>query len=230
MSVIKSRGAEAKESAGKKFLDPKKVIVNRDKKFTQHKVRVLGLYDYVEYMSSGAFGLGIYSQPVSEDSPLLVAYKNGGEDFAELKPRNKFLMAFGSLETGEIIAVDVTKNQANALIGNIEEYKEHHGTVAFNLKKTGESTSTSFALNPILAMSDVEKTAFAKFDGVVVEDEFFELVLQPKTTEFLASLLKQAGFDTDTYLPHIVLTDSADAGETDKVAQEGADEDLLAHI
>lgn len=230
MSVIKSRGQQAKESAGKKFLDPKKVILNRDKKFAQHKVRVLGLFDYVEYTSSGAYGLGIYTQPVGEDSPLIVAYKNGGEDFAELKPRNRFLMAFGSIETGEIIAVDVSKNQADAIIGNIDEYAKHIGKFGFNLKKTGMDTSTSYVLNPLMDMSDAEQKVFDGFDGVAVEDEFFDLVLQPKTPEFLASLLKQAGFDTDTYLPHIVLTDSADAGETDKVATEGADEDLLAHI
>lgn len=233
MSVIKAKGQQAKESASKANLDLSKVLLSRSKNFTSHKVRLLGIYDYVEFLASGAYSLSIYTQPVTEDSPLLVAYEHGGEKFKELKPKSRFLFAFASLETGEIVAIETSKNQAKTLIGNIEEYANHINKIGFNLKKTGADTNTTYTLNPIIAMSDEEQKAFDKAGDLKIEDGFYEAVLQPKSPEFLAKLLKDAGFDTDTYLPHIKIVEDAGTEPTvqaEKITKDSADEDLLSNI
>lgn len=233
MSAITARGTQAKENANKKNRVDTKKIYLRLKENQGHKVRVLGVMDYVEYQAVGDYNLGIYTQPVSENSPLLVAHQFGGEKFKNLYKKPRYVFVFASLETGELVALECSKNQAKALISNIDEYSQHINTVAFNLKKTGSDTNTGYALNPMLSMSPEEKAVFDKFDGQTVEDSFFEDIIQPKGDQFLAKLLKEAGFDVETYLPHIKI-DEDNGTEPDTSAEaieeNGSDEDLLSHI
>ncbi|MCY8796279.1 MULTISPECIES: hypothetical protein [Bacillus subtilis group] len=232
MSVITARGDQAKENANKGKVDTKKIYL-RLKDNQAHKVRVLGVKDYVEYNASGDYNLGIYNQPVAESSPLLVAHAKGGEKFNGLYKKQRYTFVFGSIETGELVAIDVSKNQAKTLISGIEEYAENIKEIAFNLKRTGADTSTSYGLNPILKMKPEDKVNFDKFEGVTVEPEFFDDILQPKDDKFLAKLLNEAGFDVATHLPHIQL-DEEEAGQkepdTSSEKIEDTDESILDNI
>ncbi|MCM3639681.1 hypothetical protein M4D68_00780 [Priestia aryabhattai] len=233
MSAIVSKGQQAKENANKKDRINLKDVLVKLKEGQSHKVRVLSAEDYVEYMSAGDFNIGIYTQAITPDSPLLVAHAKGGEKFKNLYKKNRFCFVFASLETGGLVALQVSKNQAQTIISNIEDYKESLGTFAFNIKRTGSDTSTVYSLNPIIQMKPEEKATFDKFNDVVVTDEFYEQVLEPKDDVFLAKLLKEAGFDTDTHLPHIIIPED-EGTEPDTSAEEigdqGSDEDLLDQI
>ncbi|MGG4390502.1 hypothetical protein ABEU97_20430 [Priestia megaterium] len=235
MSAITAKGQQAKENANKKDrVDLKKVLIKLKENET-HKVRVLSDEDYVEYASAGDFNLGIYTQPISQNSPLLVANAKGGEKFKNLYKKNRFCFVFASLETGELVALQVSKNQAKTIISSIDEYKDSLDTFAFNVKRTGSDTSTVYSLNPIIKMGDKEKEVFDKFEKVEVPMEFYESVLEPKDDSFLAKLLKEAGFDTDTHLPHIVIQEDEDTGtepdtSAEKIQEDGQDEDLLDQI
>lgn len=232
MSAITAKGSQAKENANKSNLDLKKVYL-RLKENQTHKVRLLGAEDYVEYQAVGDYNLGIYNQPVTDDSPLLVAHAKGGEKFKNLYKKSRYVFVFASLETGELVAWDASKTQAKAMISTIEEYKEVLGEIAFNFKRTGDKTETVYSLNPIIKMKPEEQEAFNKFDGQAVEMEFFESIIQPKSPEFLAKLLKEAGFDTDTHLPNIKI-DEDNEGEVDTssepIENTETDEGLLSHI
>lgn len=217
MSVITAKGSLAKEGASKEKLDTSKIYL-RLKDGEGHMVRLLSVEDYVEYNAVGDFETGIFNQPVGEDSPLLKAHKEGGEKFSGLYPRKRYAFVFGSLETGELVAFDASKNQAKNLISTIEEYKEDIGDLAFTFKRTGEKTSTVYALNPKIKMSASEKEAFAKFEGEEVPMEFYEKILQPKDEDFLVKLLVEIDPAVADLFPHVSLEENT--------APEVSDNDL----
>lgn len=190
MSIITAKGAEARENANKERLDTSKIYL-RLADGDSHKVRILSPDDYVEYNAVGDFNNGIFNQPVAEDSPLLKAYEEGGEAFEGLFPRKRYVFVFGSVETGELVAFDASRNQAKGLISTIEEYRDDIDDVVFTFKRTGEKTSTTYSLNPKLKMTDKEKEVFDTFDDTEVELEFYEKILQPNDDKFVVKLLAE---------------------------------------
>jgi hypothetical protein len=236
MSLVKARGEQAKDAPKK--VDLKKVYLKL-KENQGHKVRLLGTKDYIYYDAHGAYDVGIYNQPciapLGKVCPLCVAHAHGGDKFDGLYLKERYVFAFASLETGELVALDVSKGQGKKLISDIEEYRsvvEDGDVIGFTLKRTGTKSETSYSLNPILKMTAEDKEAFAKFDGKVVEDEFFDMVLQPRSEQLQAKILKEAGFDVETYLPHIKLEDENTEPDTDAqpIDENGSDDDLLSHI
>lgn len=231
MSAITAKGSQAKENANKKNRPDLKKVLLKLKDGDSHKVRLLSTEDYVEYSSAGDFNLGIYTQAISPDSPLLVAHAKGGEKFKGLYKKSRYNFVFASIETGELVALQVSKNQAKTLIKSIDEYADHISTVAFKVTRSGDDTSTVYTLNPMLGMNDKEKEMFAKFDGQEVEMEFYEAVLEPKSDDFLAKLLKEAGFDVETHLPHINISDDAEEGtepteDAEPITEDGEENPL----
>lgn len=227
-SAITATGQQAKDAATATKVDASKVYL-RLKDGESHRVRVLSDFDYVEYNAAGDFALGIYTQPITDDSPLLVAHAKGGEKFEKLYKKKRYVFAFASLQTGELVAWDASKGQAKALISAIEEYEDVLDEIAFTLKRSGSSTDTTYTLNPIIKMKPADKEAFGKFDGQKVEMFFYESIIQPKSPEFLAKLLQDAGFDTDTHLPHIVIPDDTEgntASENDTGSAGGEKVDI----
>lgn len=215
MSVITAKGNQAKENANKKAnVDLKKVML-RLKENESHKVRLLGVEDYVEYSASGEYNLGIYNQPVTASSPLLVAHAKGGEKFKSLYKKSRYTFVFASIQTGELVAWDASKTQAKALISTIEEYGDVIDEIAFNFKRTGDKTETVYSLNPIIKMKPEDKEKFEEAGKLEIEPEFYESILQPKDDKFVTKLLAEAGFDVATYLPHIDISEDGEKAETE---------------
>lgn len=190
MSVITAKGTDARENAKKENLDLTDVRLSL-KDGESHRIRILSPEDYVEYNAVGDWDNGIYSQPVTADSPLLKAHKEGGAKFKNMFPRKRYALAFGSLETGELVFFDASRNQAKALIATIEEYKDDLDDYAFTFSRTGKQTSTVYSLNPVLKMSEKEKETFDKMADTTVEMDFFEKVLQPNSDDFVVKLLSE---------------------------------------
>lgn len=202
MSVILARGQEVKENINRQKVDITKVQI-RLKSNDSIKVRILGLNDYVEYLAHSSFAHKIYTQPcvgvTGAECPLCKASKSGVEGYDALIPRKRYLFAFGDMESGEIKVLDVSKNQAKALISAIEEYKEDINDIAFNLKKVGESTSTSYSLNPILKMKGNDSELFEALEGIEVTDEFFSSVLIPRKHDLQVQILHESGFKVEEF-------------------------------
>lgn len=221
MSIFTARGSEAKESINKKNVDLKNVYY-RMKTGDSAKVRILSVNDYVEYVSHGSFAHKVYTQPcvsvIGQECALCTASKSGIEGYDALYPKKRYVFVFGDLATGELKALDVSKNQAKTLISAIEEYKEELSELAFTLKKTGESTSTTYSLNPIIRMKGDEPAQFEALADAEVTDEYLNTILQPRTIEFQVGVLKEAGFPTEEYFPHIKLE------EKEAKTQDEADE------
>lgn len=95
------------------------------------------------------------------------------------KGKPRYLMGFGSLETGEDIVVDLSAKQAKTIIAAIQKYAKKLDKIAFELSKSGSSTDTTVTLTPILDMdedlTEQERANFVKcgekpFDFAVFED------------------------------------------------------------
>lgn len=214
MSLITAKGSEVTFNSK---VDLKKVYI-RLKENESVRVRVLGVTDYVEYKAHSDFSNRVYTQPCVEplgnSCPLCVASKSGVEGFDGLYPKKRYLFAFADIDSGQLRVWDCSKGQAKDLLGQIKEYADDIADIAFNFKRTGNKTETSYKLNPILKMKGDDQEKFNKFDNVKVEMSFFESVLIPRTEKMMLDILNDAGFPMIDYFPNYI----AD------VADEGSDE------
>lgn len=220
MSMFTARGQQAKESIEQKKVDLKNAYY-RMKSGDSAKVRIMSVNDYVEYLAHSSFTHKVYTQPcvavAGHECALCTASKSGIEGFDTLYAKKRYIFVFGDMASGELKALDVSKNQAKALISAIEEYAEDLNDIAFNLKKTGEGTNTGYSLNPILKMKGEEPIQFEGLEGLEVTDEYLNTILTPRSIELQVSVLSEAGFPTDTFFPHVKLEEkqglSADESE-----------------
>lgn len=221
MSMFTARGADAKANAQREKMDLTKVYY-RFKSGEGAKVRILGLVDYVEYKAHSSFTHKVYTQPcvgvMGKECPLCVASKSGIEGFDELYAKKRYIFVFGDLETGTLKAIDVSKNQAKKLIADIEEYADDINDIAFNLKRTGEKTDTTFSLNPILKLKGEDVEKFEALEGLEVTDQFFNDVLVPRSYDMQVEILKEAGYPVEEYF---------EVKETDiETSEEGTEENF----
>lgn len=234
-NIFTKRGQEAKESMNKGQVDLKKIYI-RLKEDESVRVRVLGVEDYVEYLSVGDFNLGIYTQPSllplgqedAFDQAKSIAEELAGEDeehelfpFTRLYPKKRYVFAFADIDTGEIRVWDCSKNQAKGIIKQIEEYKDDLQDVAFNFKRTGTGRETAYSLNPILRLKGDDQEKFDKFEEAQVEDETFNTVLVARTFDQQVESLKGAGFPVDE---HFDVTPSENEG-SENAGQENEGQD-----
>lgn len=204
MSLITAKGTDVEKNLSKKNVDLSEVYI-RLKEGESIKVRLLGVSDYVEYLAHSSFAHKVYTQPciapTGETCPLCVAGKSGIEEFDALYPRKRYMFAFADLDKGSIRVWDCSKAQAKALIAAIKEYEDNINDIAFNFKRSGTRTETTYTLNPILKMKDDDVKKFHEFDGQEVTIEFFENVLQPRSVDMMLDVLAQAEFPVEQYFP-----------------------------
>lgn len=213
-SIFTAVGKEAKESASRKGVDLKKAYI-RLKQNEQVRVRVLGLTDYVEYKSHGDFALGIYNtpciEPLGHECAFCIAANSGIEGFERLKAKKRYIFALYDIDAKEIRFWDASKTQATKLIGQIEEYADSIGEIAFNFKRTGEGVETAYLLNPILKLDASGKEGFDSAEGLTVEMSHYESVLLPKSYEQQVAALETAGFPVAEYFADVEIP-KADVG------------------
>lgn len=203
MSLFTATGEEAKKSANQKNVDLKKAYI-RLKENESVRVRVLKKDDYVEYMAQGDYNLDIYTQPqidaiLGYASPLTVASKSGVEGFDKLYAKKRYIFALYDIDQKMVRFWDCSKAQATKMIGDIEEYADNIGEIAFNFKRVGNKTETVYSLNPILKLDDAGKEGFETANDVTVDITDFDAVLKPRSAEQQIELLKQAGFPVEQF-------------------------------
>lgn len=189
------------------------------------KVRILAVGDYVEYSSHADFNNKIYTQPclapLGKACPLCIAGKSGIEQFKNLYAKKRYLFAMADLDSGVIKMFDASKSQAKDLIGQIAEYADSINEIAFNFKRTGNKTETSYKLNPILKMKGDDVDKFHALDEVQVTMENYESVLVPRKEQLLMDVLNDAGFPMKQFFP-----DYVKSVPTDNTAETEEDDDL----
>lgn len=227
MGLISKRGQEVKDTVNRDDIDLKKVYI-RLKDGQSVKVRLLGVQDYVQYKAhANGFNFGIYTQPclapTGVECPLCKAYEHDKEEYKDLRPSNRYLVAMADLEEKMIRVWDCSKTQLKNLIAQIEEYEDMitdpDEEVMFTFKRTGTKTSTSYTLSPIMnkKQKDSLREAYHSFDDKEVEDSFFEGCLVPRTESIIMNALKQAGVPVNEIFPDYVFEESTDEGSIESV-------------
>lgn len=227
MGLISKRGQEVKDTVNRDDIDLKKVYI-RLKDGQSIKVRLLGVQDYVQYKAhANGFNFGIYTQPclapTGVECPLCKAYEHDKEEYKDLRPSNRYLVAMADLEEKMIRVWDCSKTQLKNLIAQIEEYEDMitdpDEEVMFTFKRTGTKTSTSYTLSPIMnkKQKDSLREAYHSFDDKEVEDSFFEGCLVPRTESIIMNALKQAGVPVNEIFPDYVFEETTDDGSVEPV-------------
>ncbi|MBC1815598.1 hypothetical protein [Listeria seeligeri] len=153
----------------------------------------------------------------------LVEAGKGKED-AEVKPlrtkaseyrsKRKYIVPFIDLESGEVIYIDFTKNQAEAVISVIEKYEEKGRleTTPLELSKKGQKTDTKVSLTATFE-EDLSETAAKNFkeltaENVTVNFEGLTFLADEKTQ--IESLIA-SGFDVSLIDLEVPETDPTEA-------------------
>lgn len=230
MSIFTAKGEAAAVSADEssrpkiKFDD---VLIKLKKDGDTVRVRILGQFDYAEYKNHGVFNR-LYSRPCLKpagtacpDCELVESGKLDEDEAYTLKAKRKYLMAFGVLGTGQVGILDASAKQFKALKPTIEKNAKPDDdgevgieTYAFDLTQHGEGTSKTLSLDLVPKMTKAEKEQFAAFDGVTVEDDYYEQVLRPRDRATMIDDLAKAGYDTSIFGGETV-TPIDDAGDAD---------------
>ncbi|MGM0904219.1 MAG: hypothetical protein ACQEXB_24335 [Bacillota bacterium] len=117
----------------------------------------------------------------------------------QFKPKERYALGFIDLETGEPLIVDLSKKQAQTVNATIVKYEKKLGKIAFELAKSGSSTSTVVSLSPIIDMdedlSDKERGNFGKLDGAEFDMSLFDGLLYEADEKEQIENLVAAGFD-----------------------------------
>lgn len=216
---------------------------------TTYFVKVLGTADLIQFFSYGIFKQvnsfvaekpskkSAAGNPVENYTPWDLAWKyhkdlseewtdEHGQEAAKYRPKQRFAMGFFDLDSGEPIIIDVSKNQAQAIHGNIKKYEKRIGQMAFELTKQGSGRDTTVSLSPVMFpeedLTDKQQENLAKapesfdmalFDGILFEADESQQIEN----------LVLAGFDISLIGLEATKKDAA-SGEGEEV--EVADDDL----
>jgi hypothetical protein len=135
----------------------------------------------------------------AKDSGDEAAAKTLSDQAYLYKGKPRYLIAFGNLADGKDIVIDLSKKQAAGILATIAKYAKKLGTVAFELSKTGSSTSTSVTLTPVLDMdedlTEAERANFAKCGEQPFDFAKFEDCLYVADESEQTKNLVIAGFD-----------------------------------
>lgn len=211
MSAITAKGNDAKNNAEKGSVKASDVFLKLDDG-DSHLVRILSPEDYVEVQSVSAWDDGIFPQPAADDSPFLIAYNQGGEKFANLAPEKRYMFVFGAVDTGELVAFYASRTQAKNLIAAIEEYRDDLDEFAFNFKRTGTGTETTYSLSLKPKLGAKQKEAFEALADKTVDMEFFETIVEAKTAskDFAVGLLAEIDPSVTELFPDVDLSENGD--------------------
>lgn len=200
MSLFTAKGNEAKESATRKKVDLKKVFI-RLKDGESVRVRLLGIKPETvgEYKAHGDYAKGIFTAPCIEptgvECPYCVASNSGVEGWENFYARKRYLIVFLDIDTQTPRVWDASKQQGEAMLKLLEEYKDSIDDMAFTFKRTGAGASdTSYNLIPILKLKPEDKEKFEQAGEIEVPSDFLESVLIPRTREQMIENLEKAGF------------------------------------
>lgn len=133
----------------------------------------------------------------------------------------RFVFGFIDLDTGLPIYIDLSKKQALAVHAVITKNAAKLGKKAFELEKTGQSTSTQVMLSP-LDLDELNDKQAANFDKVADFASFnFDGLLYESDEAQQAEDLRKAGFDLS-----LIGYGNAPSNETTTQSSEESTEDF----
>ncbi|MEY8188614.1 hypothetical protein AB4X15_02925 [Peribacillus simplex] len=137
----------------------------------------------------------------AEDAGNFTKAEEYKAEAVKYRAKERFAMGFIDLETGEPIILDLSKKQAQGVHAVIKKNEKKLGKVAFELEKTGSSTSTVVMLSSISLdpedeeVTDKQRANFAKYDGKEFDMALFDGLLYEADEKQQTENLVAAGFD-----------------------------------
>lgn len=188
---------------------------------SKYYVKVLGDKDIMPFYSYGIFNKVYsftpknppkrdnYGNPIEDLTPWDLAWKyhkdkskewtdEHGQEASKYRARQRFAMGFYDLTSGELIVIDTSKNQAQALHGVIKKFEKRLDQMAFELTKEGQGTSTTVSLTPVMFpdedLTDEQRVNLEKAPKEFDHSRFDGIVYEADEEEQIENLIK-AGFD-----------------------------------
>lgn len=184
-------------------------------------VKLLGEEDFVGYYAYGSFKPKVATFaaknpskksakgfPVEEYTPWDLAwkyYQDKSEKFQDkhsqkayqFKPKGRMMFGFFDLDEAEMIVIDFTAKQAEAILSTIQTNAKRKDRMAFEISKQGANTATTASLVPLPFIEDdltdkqlenfknaPEAFDDEKFNGLVYEMDEDEQLLALDTVGF----------------------------------------------
>ena len=184
---------------------------------TKYYVKVLGAADLISFYSYGIFKKvnsfvaanpskrDKYGNPVENLTPWDKAWKyhkekskdwtdEHGQEASKYRAKQRFGMGFYDLTSGELIVVDLSKKQAQAVHAVIKKFEKRLDQMAFELTKEGSGRDTVVSLTPVMfpdeELDEVQRKNFenapkefdkTRFEGILYEmddDEQIEKLIE----------------------------------------------------
>src|SRR5699024_10384547 len=188
---------------------------------SKYYVKVLGPADLWAFYSYGIYGKiysfttekqptrDKYGNPVDNLTAWDLAWKyhkdkskewtdEHGQEASKYRAKQRFAMGFYDLTDGELIVIDVSKNQAQAIHGVIQKFEKRLDKMAFELAKDGQGTATTVSLTPVMFpeedLTDEQRANFDKAPEEFDSDRFEGILFEANEEEQIENLVK-AGFD-----------------------------------
>src|SRR5690625_1950766 len=188
---------------------------------TTYFVKGLGTADLIQF-----FSYGIFKQvnsfvaekpskktangfPVEDLTPWDKAYlyhrelskewtDEHGQEASKYRAKQRFAMGFFDLSSGEPIIIDVSKNQAQAIHGNIKKYEKRLDQMAFELSKQGSGRDTTVSLSPVMFpeedLTEIQQKNLAEAPEEFDMKLFDGILFEADEAQQIENLI-QAGFD-----------------------------------
>jgi hypothetical protein len=127
------------------------------------------------------------------------AVKKIEQEAYNLRGKKRYLRAFGCLETGKDIVIDLSPKQEGVIYAAIKKYEKKLDKVAFEISKSGSGTNALVTFTPVLDMeedlTEVERNNFDKVAEKLFDHELFETCLFAANSEEQIKNLVISGFD-----------------------------------
>ncbi|MGN7387766.1 hypothetical protein [Sporosarcina sp. SAFN-015] len=121
-----------------------------------------------------------------------------GQEASKYRCKERFAMGFYDLTTGELIVIDVSKKQAQAIHAIIVKNEKRLDKMAFELSKQGSGTSTTVSLSPVMFpdedLTDVQRANLDKAPDKFDMSRFDGILFEADEKQQIENLI-QAGFD-----------------------------------
>lgn len=212
---------------------------------TTYFVKVLGASDLIQFFSYGIFGkvnsfvaekpskkskagnptedLTVWDRAWKYHKDLSEEWTDAhGSEASKYRPKNRYAMGFFDLESGEPIIIDVSKNQAQAIHGNIKKYEKRIGQMAFELSKQGSGRDTTVSLSPVMFpeedLSEAQQKNLDKAPETFDMSLFDGILFEADESQQIENLM-QSGFDISLIGLEAPKKDGSGSGEVGEILE-----------
>jgi hypothetical protein len=105
-----------------------------------------------------------------------------------VKRTKKAIIPFYNIDTQQIEIFDASKKALKVIYAFVDEYEEEATTTPISLTRSGSDTDTTYSLQAA-RVKKAEQDVFVKPEGIVLDNEFYNNVLNIPSDEYIKKLI-----------------------------------------